>query len=248
MMPMVGQDPILDAATIEWEPHMGTPIVEPEHLSALLHEQYRAVASVQEGPSSNVNPAPEYGRAGSRRVTGINFQKWLLQPFATKLITSSSDITFRRVRGERRESGSREDRPRCGRHASSQTPVHRGGGQCTDVGTGLLPTLRRRERASNSRSLRRGKLLPAGEGPEVDQGGREGPVPSHAGPVVRIPLLHQRAPRHNWPVGRLGRRSVRANAIVGDSGVPGATGCKKRASIAFKTPWPSFLLACLPCG
>src|SRR5262249_5382664 len=46
MMPMAGQDAVLDAATIEREPHVGTPIVEREHFSALLHEQYRAVAAV----------------------------------------------------------------------------------------------------------------------------------------------------------------------------------------------------------
>jgi hypothetical protein len=46
MMPMAGQDAVLGAATIEREPHMGTPIVEREHLFALLHEQYRAVATV----------------------------------------------------------------------------------------------------------------------------------------------------------------------------------------------------------
>jgi hypothetical protein len=43
---MAGQDAVLGAATIKREPHMGTPIVEREHLSALLHEQYRAVAAV----------------------------------------------------------------------------------------------------------------------------------------------------------------------------------------------------------
>jgi hypothetical protein len=46
MMPMAGQDAVLDAATIEREPHMGTPIVEREHLSTLLDEQHRAVAAV----------------------------------------------------------------------------------------------------------------------------------------------------------------------------------------------------------
>jgi hypothetical protein len=56
-------------------------------------------------------------------------------------------------------------------------------------GTDGLWTLLWRERDSNSRSLWRGKLLPAEEkGPEVDQGGLERPVPSRAGPVVRIPL------------------------------------------------------------
>ena len=46
MMPMAGQDAVLDAATIERKPHMGTPIIERKHLSALLHEQYRAMAAV----------------------------------------------------------------------------------------------------------------------------------------------------------------------------------------------------------
>src|SRR5262245_12780686 len=46
MMPMAGQDAVLNAATIERKPHMRTAVVECEHLSALVHEQHRAVAAV----------------------------------------------------------------------------------------------------------------------------------------------------------------------------------------------------------
>jgi hypothetical protein len=50
MMPMAGQDAAIDAATIEWEPDVGAPTVEREHLSALVREEHRAVAAVHDKP------------------------------------------------------------------------------------------------------------------------------------------------------------------------------------------------------
>src|SRR4029077_20284025 len=46
MVPLAGQDAVLNAAAIERETHMGTAIVEREDVPTLMHEQHRAVAAV----------------------------------------------------------------------------------------------------------------------------------------------------------------------------------------------------------
>ena len=51
MMPMAGQDTVLDAATLQREPHMRTAVVECEDVLILVHEQDRAVAAVHNKPA-----------------------------------------------------------------------------------------------------------------------------------------------------------------------------------------------------
>ena len=46
MVPVAGQDAVLDAATIQWETHMRATIVEREHVPVLVHEENRAMAAV----------------------------------------------------------------------------------------------------------------------------------------------------------------------------------------------------------
>ena len=48
MMPMAGQDPVLDAAPIERETHVRAPIVKREDAAAVVHDQDRAVAAVND--------------------------------------------------------------------------------------------------------------------------------------------------------------------------------------------------------
>src|SRR2546428_1939362 len=50
MVPVAGQDAVLDAATIERETHMRAAIVESEHVPALVHEEDRAMAAVHNKP------------------------------------------------------------------------------------------------------------------------------------------------------------------------------------------------------
>src|SRR5712671_5776966 len=50
MVPMAGQDTVLDAATIERETHMRTAIVEREHVPVLVHEEDRAMSAVHNKP------------------------------------------------------------------------------------------------------------------------------------------------------------------------------------------------------
>ena len=50
MMPMAGQDAVLDAAAIERETHMRAAIVEREHAPAVVHEQDRAMAAAHDEP------------------------------------------------------------------------------------------------------------------------------------------------------------------------------------------------------
>src|SRR5262249_56173253 len=51
MMPIAGQDAILDAASFQRETHVRTAIVEREDLSALVYEQDGAVAAVRNKPT-----------------------------------------------------------------------------------------------------------------------------------------------------------------------------------------------------
>src|ERR1700730_13504610 len=48
MVPVAGQDAVLNAAAIERETHMGAAIVEREDVPTLMHEQDRATAAVQD--------------------------------------------------------------------------------------------------------------------------------------------------------------------------------------------------------
>jgi hypothetical protein len=51
VMPVAGQDAVLDAATLQRETHMGTAVVEREDVPVLVHEQNRAVAAVHNKPT-----------------------------------------------------------------------------------------------------------------------------------------------------------------------------------------------------
>jgi hypothetical protein len=46
MMPVAGQDAVLNAAAIERETHMRAAIVEREDVPTLMHEKDRAMAAV----------------------------------------------------------------------------------------------------------------------------------------------------------------------------------------------------------
>src|SRR5204863_9715599 len=50
MMPMAGQDAVLDAAAFERETHMRTAIIERENVPAFVYEEDRAMASVHNEP------------------------------------------------------------------------------------------------------------------------------------------------------------------------------------------------------
>ena len=50
MVPMAGQDPVLDGTTFQWETHMRAAIIKREHLSAFMHQQYRAVVAANNQP------------------------------------------------------------------------------------------------------------------------------------------------------------------------------------------------------
>jgi hypothetical protein len=60
MMPMAGQDAVLDAAAMEWETQMRAAIVEGEHTPVLVDEKNRAMAA-----------APHMHNVWSRRVHGL---------------------------------------------------------------------------------------------------------------------------------------------------------------------------------
>jgi hypothetical protein len=51
MMPVAGQDAVLNTAPIERETHVGAAIVEREDVPTLMHEQHRAVAAVHNKPA-----------------------------------------------------------------------------------------------------------------------------------------------------------------------------------------------------
>src|SRR3954453_9442256 len=51
VMPVAGQDAVLDAATLQGETHMGTAIVKREDVPVLVHDQNRAVAAVHDKPA-----------------------------------------------------------------------------------------------------------------------------------------------------------------------------------------------------
>src|ERR1700730_3194949 len=50
MVPVARQDAVLDAAMIEWETHVRAPIVQCEHVPALVHEENRAMSAVHNDP------------------------------------------------------------------------------------------------------------------------------------------------------------------------------------------------------
>jgi hypothetical protein len=51
MVPVAGQDAVLNAAANERETHVGAAIVEREDVPAFMHEQHRAVAAVHNKPA-----------------------------------------------------------------------------------------------------------------------------------------------------------------------------------------------------
>src|ERR1700730_12641514 len=50
MVPVAGQNAVLDAAPIQWETHMRAAIVEREHVPVLVQEENRAMAAVHNKP------------------------------------------------------------------------------------------------------------------------------------------------------------------------------------------------------
>src|SRR5271169_2453610 len=51
MMPVAGQDAVLDAAALERETHMRAAIVERDYMPAVVHQQDRAMAAMHDEPS-----------------------------------------------------------------------------------------------------------------------------------------------------------------------------------------------------
>jgi hypothetical protein len=51
MMPVAGQDAVIDAATLQRETHMRTAVVEREDVPILVHKQDRAVTTVHNKPA-----------------------------------------------------------------------------------------------------------------------------------------------------------------------------------------------------
>jgi hypothetical protein len=51
VMPMAGQDPVLDAAPIERETDVRATVVEREDAAAVVHDQDRAAAAVHDKPA-----------------------------------------------------------------------------------------------------------------------------------------------------------------------------------------------------
>src|SRR5215469_12388211 len=76
MMPMAGQDAVLDAASFQRETHMRAPIVEREDLSALVYEQDGAVAAVHNNPTF----APQlFKSSGAHEIRGRVIHRRLLR-------------------------------------------------------------------------------------------------------------------------------------------------------------------------
>ena len=51
MVPMTGQDAVLDAAALQWEAHVRAPIVEGEDAPAVVDDEDRAMTTVQNEPA-----------------------------------------------------------------------------------------------------------------------------------------------------------------------------------------------------
>src|SRR5207248_987770 len=85
MMPVAGQDAILDTAPFERETHMGAAIVERKDVTALLHEEDRAVTAMHDEPPFGLQfieaagghglTAIVFGRRAYQRVSVRQFGK-----------------------------------------------------------------------------------------------------------------------------------------------------------------------------
>src|SRR5215472_9445028 len=76
MMPMAGQDAVLDAASFQRETHVRTAIVEREDLSALVYEQDRAVAAMH----NNSTLDPQFFKSsGAYEIRGRVIHRRLLR-------------------------------------------------------------------------------------------------------------------------------------------------------------------------
>ena len=51
VMPMTGQDAVLDAAPLQWETHVRAPIVEGEDATAVVNNEDRAMTAMQDDPA-----------------------------------------------------------------------------------------------------------------------------------------------------------------------------------------------------
>ena len=51
VMPMTGQNAVLDAATLEWKAHVRATVVEREDATAVVHDEDRAMATVHDEPA-----------------------------------------------------------------------------------------------------------------------------------------------------------------------------------------------------
>ena len=65
MMPVAGQDAVLDAAPIERETHMRATIVEREDAAALVDDEDRAMAAVDDKPPFMLSSASVHARTNS---------------------------------------------------------------------------------------------------------------------------------------------------------------------------------------
>jgi hypothetical protein len=76
MVPVAGQDAVLNAAPIEWKTHMRAAIVEREHVPALMHHEDRAMAAVH-----NESPFGLYLFQGARahEVRGLSIHGKLIR-------------------------------------------------------------------------------------------------------------------------------------------------------------------------
>jgi hypothetical protein len=73
MMPMAGQDAVLDAAAMEWETQMRAAIVEGEHTPVLVDEKNRAMAAAHNKPPLGFRllAVDHMHNVWSRRVHGL---------------------------------------------------------------------------------------------------------------------------------------------------------------------------------
>src|SRR5271156_6717188 len=76
MMPVAGQDAVLDAATIQRETHMRTAVVEREDVPILVYEEYWAMAAVHNKPALGFQLLKG---AGARKFRGHFIHRYLIR-------------------------------------------------------------------------------------------------------------------------------------------------------------------------
>src|SRR5438552_10474378 len=103
MMPVAGQDAVLNGATIERETHMRAAIVEREDVPALVHEKDRAMAAMHnESPfgfylfesarAHEVQGLSIHGRLIRQAVRGNAIQQGL-----PRFVNQASDVPLRPI-------------------------------------------------------------------------------------------------------------------------------------------------------